>query len=123
VTARQLFALACQYRRWEPNDMARRLDEQPEALELRDESMPVSTSSDTGLTPDRRGLLASIDRLPEGECEASDLVRTQGMSQAEADQVLAVSVMTVHRRLSRGLNRLAATLGDLCSGHEDPAGP
>jgi RNA polymerase sigma-70 factor (ECF subfamily) len=103
ATARQLLALAGQHRRWERNDLARRLEEQPEALELRDESVPASTSSDTGLTPDSRRILAAIDRLPQGECEASDLVRSQGMSQAEAAQVLAVSVRTVHRRLSRGL--------------------
>ena len=82
--------------------------------------MPASASRDTGLTPDSRRIPAAIDRLPEGECEASDLVRTQGMSQAEAAQVLEVSIMTVHRRLSRGLQLLAATLGDLYQG-EDPA--
>jgi DNA-directed RNA polymerase specialized sigma24 family protein len=55
------------------------------------------------------------------EPEAADLVRTQGKSQAEAAQVLAVSVMAVHRRLSRGLQLLAATMGDLYPGDEDPA--
>ena len=85
--------------------------------------MPASASSDTSLTPDSRRILAALDRLPEGECEAFDRVRTQGMSQAEAAQVLAVSVRTVHRRLGRGLQRLAATPGDLCSGPEEPAGP
>ena len=85
--------------------------------------MPASASGDTGLTPDRRPILEALDRLPEGACQASDRVRTQGMSPAETAWVLAVWVRTVHRRLSRGLNRLAATLGDLCSGHEDPAGP
>ena len=90
ATARQFLALAGQPRRWELHDLAPRLDKQPGALELRDESVPASASSDTGLTPDSRRILAAIDRLPEGECEASDLVRTQGMSQAEAAQVLAV---------------------------------
>jgi hypothetical protein len=37
--------------------------------------------------------------------------------------VLAVSVMTVHRRLNRGLQLLAATLGDLYPSEEGPAGP
>ena len=80
-------------------------------------------SSDTGLTPDSRRILAAIDRLPEGECEASDRVRTQGMTQAEAAQVLAVSGMTVHRRLHRGLQLLAATLADLYPGDEEPDAP
>ena len=85
--------------------------------------MPASASSDTSLTPDSRRILAALDRLPEGECEAFDRVRTQGMSQAEAAQVLAVWVRTVHRRLSRGLRLRAATPGDLGSGREEPAGP
>jgi DNA-directed RNA polymerase specialized sigma24 family protein len=43
------------------------------------------------------------------------------MSQTEAAQVLEVSVMTVNRRLNRGLQLLAATLGDLYRSEEDPA--
>jgi RNA polymerase sigma-70 factor (ECF subfamily) len=120
ASARQFFALACQHLRWELNDMARRLDEQPAALELRDESVPAPASSGSGLTPDGRRILAAIEGLPEGEREAFDLVRIQGMSQAEAAQVLEVSVMTVNRRLNRGLQLLAATLGDLYPGEEDP---
>ena len=45
ATARQFFALACQHMRWELNDLARRLDEQPAAVELRDESVPAPASS------------------------------------------------------------------------------
>jgi RNA polymerase sigma-70 factor (ECF subfamily) len=70
---------------------------------VRDESVPAPVRSGTGLAPEVRPIRKAIDRMPEGECEASDLVRTQGMAQAEAAQVLEVSVMTVHRRLSRGL--------------------
>src|SRR5262245_12727193 len=121
--ARQFFALACQHMRWELNDMARRLDEQPTAVELRDDSVPAPDSSDTGLTPAGRRILAAIDGLPEGEREAFDLVRIQGMSQSEAARVLEVSVMTVNRRLNRGLQLLAATLGDLYPGDEEPHAP
>jgi RNA polymerase sigma-70 factor (ECF subfamily) len=120
ATARQFLALAGQHWRWELNDLARRLDEQPKALEPRDESLPASASSDTGLTPVSRRILVVIDRLPEGECEASDLVQIQEMSQSEAARVLGVSAMTVHRRLDRGLQRLASTLGDLYLGEETP---
>jgi DNA-directed RNA polymerase specialized sigma24 family protein len=42
------------------------------------------------------------------------------MSQAEAAQVLEVSVMTVHRRLNRSLQLLAAAPGDLYPAEEDP---
>jgi RNA polymerase sigma-70 factor (ECF subfamily) len=34
ATVQQFFSLACQHMRWELNDMARRLDEQPAAVEL-----------------------------------------------------------------------------------------
>jgi RNA polymerase sigma-70 factor (ECF subfamily) len=122
VNPRQFFALACQHMRWELNDMARRLDEQPVSVELCDELIPAPASSDSGLTPAGRRILAAIDRLPEGEREAFDLVRIQGMSQSEAAQVLEVSVMTVNRRLNRGLQLLAAALADLYPGEEDPAG-
>jgi RNA polymerase sigma-70 factor (ECF subfamily) len=117
---RQFFALACQHMRWELNDLARRLDKQPAAVELCDESVPAPSSSDTGLTPDGHRILAAIDGLPEGEREAFDLVRIQGLSQVEAAQVLEVSVMTVHRRLNRGLQLLAAALEDLYPGDPDP---
>jgi RNA polymerase sigma-70 factor (ECF subfamily) len=123
ASARQFFALACQHMRWELNDMARRLDEQPPAVELHDESMAAPASSDSGFSPDGRRILAAIERLPEGEREAFDLVRIQGMSQVEAAQVLEVSVMTVSRRLNRGLHLLAAALGDLSPGDEKADAP
>jgi RNA polymerase sigma-70 factor (ECF subfamily) len=122
ATARQFFALACRHMRWELGDMARRLDKQPAAQELHDEEVPAPASSASGLTPDGRRILEAIEDLPEGEREAFDLVRIQGMSQAEAAQVLGVSVMTVNRRLNRGLELLLAALGDLYPG-EGPPGP
>ena len=118
---RQFFALACQHMRWELNDLARRLDEQPTAVELGDESVPAPASSGSGLTPDACRMLEAIERLPEGEREAFELVRLQGMSQAEAARVLGVSVATVNRRLGRGLELLADALGDLYPDEEDPA--
>ena len=84
ATTRQFFALACQHMRWELNDMARRLDERPVAMELRDGLVPAPAASDSGLTADGRRMLDAIDSLPEDEREAFDLVRIQGMSQAQA---------------------------------------
>ena len=123
ANARQFFALACQHIRWELNDVARRLDEQPAAEELREELVPAPASSDSGLTPNGRRIFAAIDQLPEGEREAIDLVQVQGLSQAEAAQVLEVSVATVNRRLNRGLQLLTATLADLYPGEESPGTP
>ena len=123
ATPRQFFALACQHIRWELNEMARRLDEQPAAEELREELVPTPASSDSGLTPNGRRILAAVDQLPEGEREAFDLVEIQGLSQAEAAQVLEVSVATVNRRLNRGLQLLTATLADLYPGEESAGTP
>ena len=123
-TVRQFFALACQHMRWQLNDLARRLDEQPPVASLPETGVagpPLSTAS--GLAPDGRRILAAIDSLPQDERDAFDLVRIQGMSQPEAARVLEVSVMTVNRRLSRGLQLLAVSLGDLYPDDEDTETP
>jgi RNA polymerase sigma-70 factor (ECF subfamily) len=123
ANTRQFFALACQHMRWELNDMARRLDEQPTAVELTDGGVIAPASSGSGLSPDGRRILAAIDCLPEDEREAFDLVQIQGMSQSEAARVLGVSAMTVNRRLGRGLQLLAAALADLDPGGEETPEP
>src|SRR6478672_1531325 len=45
ATVRQFFALAAQHMRWELNDLARRLDEQPRAAELLDGGVPAPADS------------------------------------------------------------------------------
>jgi RNA polymerase sigma factor (sigma-70 family) len=112
-TVRQFFALASQHMRWELNDMARRIDDQPAAVELREGLVPALVSSGSGLTPGSRRMLAAIADLPEREREAFDLVRIQGLTQAEAAEVLGVSAGTVNRRLNRGLQLLLEMLDDL----------
>jgi RNA polymerase sigma-70 factor (ECF subfamily) len=112
-TVRQFFALASQHMRWELTDLARRLDNQPAAVELRDGLVPAPASSDSGLSPEGRRMLEAIDSLPEDEREAFDLVRIQGLTHGEAAEVLGVSAKTVQRRLDRGLRLLTERLGDL----------
>ena len=112
-SVRQFFALASQHMRWELNDMARRLDNQRPAVQLDEELVSAPYSSDSVLTPNAHRILQAIESLPDDEREAFDLVRIQGMSQAEAARVLNISAMTVNRRLSRSLQLLAATLIDL----------
>ena len=119
-TVRQLFALANQHMRWELNDLARRLDVQQAAAELREGLVPAPASSASGLTPDGRRMLPAIDELPQDEREVFDLVRIQGMTQAEAAHVLGVSAETVKRRLSRGLRLLAEQRADLSPDEEPP---
>ena len=60
-TVRQFFALANQHMRWELNDLARRLDEQPIAVELCEGLVPAPASSVSGLSPDGLRMLQTID--------------------------------------------------------------
>jgi RNA polymerase sigma factor (sigma-70 family) len=112
-TVREFFALANQHMRWELNDLARRLDEQPVDLELREGLVPAPASSGSGLTPDARRILEAIDGLPAHEREAFGLVRIQGLTQGEAAEVLGVSAVTVRRRLNIAVVLLAERLEDL----------
>jgi RNA polymerase sigma-70 factor (ECF subfamily) len=116
-TVRQFFALANQHMRWELNDLARRLDEQPAAVELNEGLVAAPSSSGSGLTPNGRRMLDAIENLPEDESEAFCLVRVQGMTQPEAAQLLGVSLATVKRRLNRGLRLLTEKLADLRPGY------
>jgi RNA polymerase sigma-70 factor (ECF subfamily) len=113
TTVRQFFALANQHMRWELNDLARHLDEQPDAVELDEGRVPAPASTDSELSPDCRRMLGAIEALPEDEREVFSLVRIQGLTLAEAAEVLGVSAKTVQRRLNRGLLLLAEQLDDL----------
>jgi RNA polymerase sigma-70 factor (ECF subfamily) len=112
-TVREFFALAGQHMRWELNDLARRLDNQPATVELREWQLPAPASSGSGLSPEGRRMLEAIDSLPEDEQEAFDLVRIQGLTYAEAAELLGVAPRTVQRRLDRGLRLLTERLSDL----------
>jgi RNA polymerase sigma-70 factor (ECF subfamily) len=122
-TVRQFFALANLHLRWELNDLARRLDQQPPVAELREGLVPAPASSGSGLGPNGQRMLQAIENLPQDEREAFDLVRVQGMTQTEAAQVLGVAAVTVKRRLNRGLRLLAEELGDLRPAEEPPGPP
>ena len=120
-TVRQFFALANQHMRWELNDLARRLDEQTAAVELRDSLVPApADSSGSQVSPNARRILEAIEKLPEEEREVFNLVRLQGMTQPEAAAVLGVSAKTVQRRLNRGRLLLMDELDDL---QPTPAAP
>ena len=119
-TAREFFALAGQHMRWELNDLARRLDNQPSPVELPEGQLPAPASSDSGLSPDGRRMLEAIENLPEEEREAFCLVRIQGLTQTEAARLLGVSAATVKRRLNRSLRLLTERLADLRPGGKPP---
>src|SRR5215470_16368209 len=65
TTVRQFFALAGQHLRWELNDIARRLDTQPAAVDLGDGVVPAPDISDTDLSPTARIILEAIGNLPD----------------------------------------------------------
>jgi len=113
TTVRQFFALAGQHTRWELNDLARRLDARPRDVNLLNELVADQPSSASVLSRDGFRMIEAIDGLPEDEREAFDLVRIQGLTQAEAAEVLGVAPKTVKRRLDRGLRLLTEYLGDL----------
>ena len=75
--------------------------------------MPSPASSVSELSPEGRRMLQAIGDLPADEREAFDLVRIQGLAQAEAAEVLGVSTKTVQRRLNRALVLLTEQLDDL----------
>ena len=112
-TVRQFFALVNQHMRWELNDLARRLDEQPKYVALDDDKVAAQPSSGSVLTPKGRLILEAIDRLPDEEREVFDLLRIQELTQVEAAEVLGVSTKTVQRRLNRSLLLLAKDLDNL----------
>ena len=93
--------------------MARRLDEQPAAVELHEGKVPAAPSSGSGLSREARRMLEAIDGLPEDEREVFDLMRIQGTALNEAAKVLNVTVRTVQRRLNRSMVLLAERLSDL----------
>src|SRR6516162_3530801 len=114
ATVRQFFALANQHMRWQLNDLARRLDEQPAAAALPEAGVAAPASSTgSGLSPDGRRILGAIESLPEDEREVFDLVGIQGLTHPEAAAVVGVSEKTVQRRLNRARLLLAERLADL----------
>jgi RNA polymerase sigma-70 factor (ECF subfamily) len=93
-TVRKLLVLANRHKRWELDDLARRLDEQPDAKNLREGLVLSPPSSASGLSADGRRMFAAIDERPEDEREVFALVRIDG-TQAEAAQVLGFSAVTM----------------------------
>jgi RNA polymerase sigma-70 factor (ECF subfamily) len=122
-TVREFFALANQHMRWELNEFARRLDREAHAVELLESSVgpPVIGENSSSISPNAARIMQAIEGLPEDERETFCLVRVQGMTHADAAEVLGVSAKTVQRRLARTLPRLAVQLRDLRP-HAPPRG-
>jgi RNA polymerase sigma factor (sigma-70 family) len=113
ATVRQFFGLANQHMRWELNDLARRLDKEAPALELKEAMAAAPHSSESGLSQNARRMLEAIEKLPEEEREVFSLVRIQGMTAKEVASIVGCSSKTIQRRLNRGLILLEEMLADL----------
>jgi RNA polymerase sigma factor (sigma-70 family) len=124
-TVRQFFGLATQHMRWQLNDLARRLDQQPAAVALSEGGVPAQPASSASmLSPEARRIWQAIDDLPEEEREVFDLVRIQGLTNGEAGSIVGISIKTVQRRLNRARLLLAEKLADLqTAGSEDRSEP
>ena len=70
-TVRQFFALVNQHMRWQLNDLARRLDEQPAFVELREEFLVAPASSGSAITPDGRRMFRRLTTYPRTRAKLS----------------------------------------------------
>ncbi len=114
TNVRQFFALANQHMRWQLNDLARRLDQRPDAAALPESGVAApEASTASGLGPAGVRMLGAIEGLPEDEREVFELVGIQGLTHGEAAAVVGVSEKTVQRRLNRARLLLAERLADL----------
>jgi RNA polymerase sigma factor (sigma-70 family) len=113
-TVRRFFALANQHIRWQLNDLARRLDERPEILELAESGVmaPAESTIAGGLGTNARRILEAIGELPKDEQEVFELVGIQGLTHAEAAEIVGSSEKTIQRRLNRARLLLADKLSD-----------
>ena len=113
TNVRQFFALANRHMRWELNGLARRLDKEMPTGAINEELVQSPVSDDSELSPTAHRILDAVERLPDAEREAFDLIRIQNLTQPEAAEVLGVSESTLRRRLRRGLLLLTQKLSDL----------
>lgn len=112
-SVRQFFALANKHIRWELNDLARKIDQQHAVPLGTLEPVAPSIQTTQGETHAFRRILDAIDALPDDEREVFEFIRIQGMSHAEAAELLGVSEKTVQRRIRRSVLLLADSLRDL----------
>lgn len=113
-TVRQFFALANRHMRWELLDLARRLDGEGHAAEIRDSHLAASHPLSTDATSTKaRRILDAIEALPDEEREVFTLIRIQELTRAEVAEIAGISEKTVQRRLKRGLILLHQALHDI----------
>jgi RNA polymerase sigma-70 factor (ECF subfamily) len=115
-TVRGFFALANKHLRWELNEFARQLAKRPSVSPLTDDIPADPTSQVSTEAPSVRQILEAIERLTEELREIFSLVHIQGLTHAEAADVLGVSTKTVQRRLRQSATALAVELSGSVAG-------
>jgi RNA polymerase sigma-70 factor (ECF subfamily) len=115
-TVHEFFSLSRQDKRRGLNDLAHRLDGQPSTVEPCEDRVVAAESSDCALGQGGRRMLGAIGDLPEDDWEIFNLARIQGLTHAEASQLLSRPAVTVKRQMNRGLRLLSEQLTDLRPG-------
>jgi RNA polymerase sigma factor (sigma-70 family) len=113
ATPRQFFGLANQHIRWALNDLAEWLDRQPGTVPMADDAEQTGFSDDSYVSPQLRCILEALAELSSEELEVFDLIKIQGLTYAEAADMLGVASKTIQRRLNRALLTLGDRLSDL----------
>lgn len=114
-TPRQFFALANRHIRWSLNDFAEWLDRLPAVESVAELAAPAPLSGDSHRSPQLKRILHALEALPEAELEVFELIKMQGLTQAEAADLLGVATKTIQRRLNRAVLLLSEQLGDMIS--------
>jgi RNA polymerase sigma factor (sigma-70 family) len=121
TTVREFFALANKHLRWELNEFARKLASRPPMPSLPDDIADDHSSADSTQALTIAQILEAIERLPEDHREVFCLVHIQGLTHAEAADVLGVSTKTIQRRLQESVSTLASELSGLAVANPNDA--
>ena len=92
-------------------DTARSRQRRDKVIAPAEEAETIGAPGDAEATAERLFLMRAMDRLPDEQREAVALVMIEGLSYAEAAEVLEVPAGTLTSRLVRGRQALAKMLG------------
>lgn len=97
-------------------DTARSRQRRDKVIAPAEDAEAVGAPGDAEAAAERLFLMRAMDRLPDEQREAVALVMIEGLSYAEAAEVLEVPAGTLTSRLVRGRQALAKMLGGVNDG-------
>lgn len=97
-------------------DTARSRQRRDKVIAPAEDAETVGAPGDAEAAAERLFLMRAMDRLPDEQREAVALVMIEGLSYAEAAEVLEVPAGTLTSRLVRGRQALAKMLGGVNDG-------